>query len=64
MKTTHSFEYVKRFLDSEYPNCDVYFSQLSMELATNFEYFVRNNPIKAHDPLKAMALLEERIMYL
>jgi len=46
-KTT--IEYVKRFIFSEHPSGDIYLSQLSMELATNFEYYVRNNPIKAHD---------------
>ncbi len=45
-----TIEYVKRFLASEFPDKDVYLSQLSMELATNFEHFVRNNPIKASDP--------------
>jgi len=41
--------YVKRFLARDYPGGDVYLSQLSMELATNFEHFVRNNPMKSHD---------------
>ncbi|HVU96166.1 MAG TPA: site-specific integrase [Puia sp.] len=41
--------YVKRFLAKEYTGGDIYLSQLSMELATNYEHFVRNNPMKAHD---------------
>lgn len=48
IKTT--IAYVTRFLADQYPSGDIYLSQLSMELATNFEYYVRNNPIKAHDP--------------
>lgn len=47
VKTT--IDYVKLFLASDYPDGDIYLSQLSMELATNFEHYVRNNPIKAHD---------------
>lgn len=41
--------YVKRFLSTAYPGGDIYLSQLSMELATNFEHFVRSNPMKAYD---------------
>src|SRR6185437_598315 len=41
--------YVKAFLKASYPGGDIYLSQLSMELATNFEHFVRNNPMKAYD---------------
>jgi site-specific recombinase XerD len=44
-----TISYVKRFLASSYPGGDIYLSQLSMELATNFEHFVRNNPIKTYD---------------
>jgi integrase/recombinase XerD len=47
IKTT--IEYVKRFISSAYPAGDIYLSQLSMELATNFEHYIRNNPIKAYD---------------
>jgi len=41
--------YVKAFLKASYPSGDIYLSQLSMELATNFEHFVRNNPMKTYD---------------
>jgi site-specific recombinase XerD len=41
--------YVKAFLKASYPGGDIYLSQLSMEMATNFEHFVRNNPMKAYD---------------
>jgi integrase/recombinase XerD len=41
--------YVKAFLKASYPGGDIYLSQLSMELATNFEHFVRNNPMKTYD---------------
>jgi integrase/recombinase XerD len=48
--------YVKRFLSASYPGGDIYLSQLSMELATNFEHFVRNNPMKAYDPCEGNGL--------
>jgi site-specific recombinase XerD len=53
-KTT--IEYLRRFLAGECPGKDLYLSQLSMEVATNFEHYVRNNPIKAHDPAKGNGL--------
>ena len=44
-----TIEYVKRFLIASFPGGNIYLSQLSMELATDFEHYVRNNPIKAWD---------------
>ena len=41
--------YVKAFRKANYPGGDVFLSQLSMEVATNFEHFVRNNPLKVYD---------------
>jgi integrase/recombinase XerD len=46
-KTT--IDYIKAFL-SKFPAKDIYLSQLNMELATEFEYYVRNHPLKKHDP--------------
>jgi len=54
VKTT--VEYIKLFLTKEYSSGDIYLSQLSMELATNFEHYVPNNPIKAHDPCEGNGL--------
>ncbi len=42
--------YLENFLINQYPNKDLYLSQLSMEVATEFEHYVRNHPIKEHDP--------------
>lgn len=47
-KTT--IDYIKLFLASKYPSGDIFLAQLNMESATDFEYFIRNNPIKADDP--------------
>lgn len=47
-KTT--IEYLNLFLASKYASKDVFLSQLSMEFVTEFEYFVRHNPIKDYDP--------------
>jgi integrase/recombinase XerD len=41
--------YVRLFLASQYPSGDIYLSQLSMQLATEFEHYIRMNPIKQHD---------------
>lgn len=46
-KTT--IDYVKLFLANQYPSGDIYLSQLSMQLATEFEHYIRMNPIKQHD---------------
>lgn len=53
-KTT--IAYLRRFLEQECPGKDLYLSQLSMEVATNFEHFIRTNPIKVHDPCKGNGL--------
>lgn len=46
-KTT--IDYIKLFLKF-YPSKDIYLSQLNAELVTEFEHYIRNNPIKKHDP--------------
>jgi integrase/recombinase XerD len=45
-----TIEYIKLFLASRYPGKDIYLSQLNMQIATEFEYYIRNSPIKADDP--------------
>jgi integrase/recombinase XerD len=55
-KTT--IDYVNRFLESKdpvkgvykYPAKNVYLSQVNSEFLTEFEYYIRHNPVKAHDP--------------
>ena len=47
-KTT--IDYLTLFLASKYATKDVYLSQLSMEFVTEFEHYVRHNPIKEYDP--------------
>jgi len=47
-KTT--IEYLHRFIESKYSKKDVYLSELSMEFATEFEYYLRHHPMKEHDP--------------
>jgi len=49
-KTT--IDYIHLFLDNNFASKDIYLSQLNNEFATNFEYYIRNNPIKDHDPCK------------
>jgi site-specific recombinase XerD len=47
-KTT--IEYVRLFIAMQFRNGDAYLSQLNMQMATEFEHYVRTNPLKAHDP--------------
>jgi integrase/recombinase XerD len=49
-KTT--IDYINLFLDSNYQSKDIYLSQLNNQFATDFEFYIRNNPIKDHDPCK------------
>jgi len=45
-----TIDYIRRFLASQNDSGDMYLSQLNMQVATEFEFFVRNNPVKAYDP--------------
>jgi len=43
-KTT--IEYIRLFAKSHFPSGDIYLSQLTLQVATEFEHYIRNNPIK------------------
>ena len=45
-----TISYLMLFLSRQFSSGDIYLSQVNMQVATDFEYFVRNNAIKAHDP--------------
>lgn len=47
-KTT--VDYVKRFIKQYATSGDMYLSQISMELAVDFEFFIRANPVRPNDP--------------
>ncbi len=47
-KTT--IDYIKLFLTNSVSSGNVYVSQLNIEFITEFEHYVRNNPIKSNDP--------------
>lgn len=42
--------YLKLYLGRNFSGSDIYLSQVNMQLATDFEHFIRNNAIKSHDP--------------
>lgn len=42
--------YMKLFITACFNSKDIYLSQLNMEFITEFEHYVRNFPIKKHDP--------------
>lgn len=47
-KTT--IAYVRAFCQSRYADKTVYLKEVDMEFATDLEYYVRNQPLKEHDP--------------
>lgn len=49
-------DYVKRFLGKEHSDGDIFLSQLNIEFITNLEHYIRDNPIKDHDPCKGNGL--------
>jgi len=49
-------DYVKRFLGKEHSDSDIFLSQLNIEFITNLEHYIRDNPIKDHDPCKGNGL--------
>ena len=53
-KTT--IAYIKRFLQQYAASGDIYLSQISMELAEEFEFFIRANPSKSYDPCEGNGL--------
>lgn len=49
-KTT--IKYLELFLSNQFASGDVYLSQIDGQFATDFEYYIRTQPIKTHDPCK------------
>jgi len=49
-KTT--IKYLELFLSNQFASGDVYLSQVDGQFATDFEHYIRTQPIKAHDPRK------------
>lgn len=45
-----TIEYLNRFIENKFQKKDVFLSQLNMEFITEFEYYIRHNPIKEFDP--------------
>jgi len=45
-------KYVTRYLTRDYPDGDIFLSQLDIEFITRLEDYIRKNPIKAEDPCK------------
>jgi hypothetical protein len=49
-KTT--IKYLELFLDYQFASSDVFLSQVDGQFATDFEHYIRTQPIKLHDPCK------------
>jgi integrase/recombinase XerD len=43
-------EYIKKFLKQKFRADDIPLSKLNHEFIVELEYYIRNNPLKAHDP--------------
>ena len=43
-------EYLKRFIRLRFNSGDISLDKLNYEFITELEYYIRNNPLKAHDP--------------
>ncbi len=54
IKTT--IEYAKLFVGLNYACKDIYLSQVDMEFMTNFQHYIRNNPMKGYDPCEGNGL--------
>jgi len=51
MKNYHSTAlYLKKYLSLKYDAGDVFLKDLTFQFITNFEWYVRNNPLKPEDP--------------
>ena len=51
-------DYVKRFIKAKFGKEDLFLKQLNQEFIIEFEYFVRNNPLKQHDPCAGNGLMK------
>ncbi|MBN8880458.1 MAG: site-specific integrase [Sphingobacteriales bacterium] len=51
-----TIDYIKRFVKSHFEVEDIYLSQVDLQFATDLEHYIRNNPLKAHDPCKGNGL--------
>lgn len=51
-------DYVKRFIKAKFGKEDLFLKQLNQEFIIEFEYFVRNNPLKQHDPCSGNGLMK------
>ena len=51
-------DYVKRFIKSKFCKEDLFLKQLNQEFIIEFEYFIRNNPVKQHDPCAGNGLMK------
>src|SRR5207253_2703821 len=51
-------DYVKRFIKTKYGKEDLFLKQLNQEFIIEFEYFIRNNPVKLHDPCAGNGLMK------
>jgi integrase/recombinase XerD len=51
-------DYVKKFIKTKFGKEDLFLKQLNQEFIIEFEYFIRNNPIKEHDPCAGNGLMK------
>jgi site-specific recombinase XerD len=49
-------EYIKLFVTHQFDREDIFLSELDFQFITDFEYYIRNNPIKKWDPCQGNGL--------
>lgn len=51
-------EYLKRFINHKFKTVDIILEKLNYEFIAEFEYFIRNYPLKEHDPCKGNGVMK------
>ena len=51
-------EYIRRFLKSNFKSDNILLKELDFQFITELEYYIRNNPIKKHDPCNGNGVMK------
>jgi integrase/recombinase XerD len=51
-------EYLKRFLQAKFHVDDINLAKLNLEFIIELEYYIRNNPLKRHDPCEGNGVMK------
>lgn len=51
-------EYLKRFIKNKFDTNDIRLDEINYQFITELEFFIRNNPLKKHDPCKGNGVMK------